>query len=158
MSDVNPIPDGYRSMTPYLFIKGAAGAIDFYKKVFGAMEIMRMAGPNDRVMHAELKIGDSVVMLADENPQIGAVSPSSLGGTSFCLHVYFDDVDAVARTAVENGAKLTRPLRNEFYGARTGTLIDPFGHMWSVATQIENVSPEEMEKRAAAAMSQAAGS
>jgi PhnB protein len=158
MSTVKTIPDGYRSVTPYLFIRGAAAAIEFYKKVFGAAEIMRMAGPDGKIHHAELKIGDSMIMLADENPKAGVLSPQSLGGVASSLHVYFEDVDAVAQKAVEGGAKLNRPVKNEFYGDRTGTLIDPFGHMWSVATHVEDVSPEEMRKRAAAAMSQSAGS
>jgi PhnB protein len=137
VANVKSTPEGYHSVTPYLFIKGAANAIEF--------------------MHAELRIGDSVVMLADENLQIGAKSPETLGGTSSSLHVYFENVDAVAEKAVEAGAKLARPVKDQFYGDRTGALIDPFGHMWSIATHIEDVSREEMQKRAAIAMSQAAG-
>ena len=157
MAGVRPIPEGYHSLTPYLFIKGAAGAIEFYKNVFGATEVMRMAGPNGQIMHAELRIGDSLVMLSDENPQMGAVSPQSLGGTASGINVYIADVDSVVQKAVDSGAKLVRPVKDQFYGDRSGTLIDPFGHMWSVATHVEDVSPEEMSKRAAAAMSQAAG-
>jgi PhnB protein len=157
MTSVRPIPAGYHSLTAYLFIKDAAGAIEFYKKVFGAAEIMRMAGPNGQIMHAELRIGDSVVMLSDENPQMGAVSPQSLGGTASGINVYIADVDSVVQKAVDSGAKLVRPVKDQFYGDRSGTLIDPFGHMWSVATHVEDVSPEEMRKRAAATMSQAAG-
>jgi PhnB protein len=156
MANVKPIPQGYHSVTPYLFIKGAASAIDYYKKVFGAEERVRMPGPDGRVMHAELQIGDSIVMLADENLQIGAKSPKTIGGTSCSLHVYVQDVDTIAQKAVDAGAHLVRPVQNQFYGDRSGTLIDPFGHMWSVATHIEEVSPEEMKKRMDKAMSQSA--
>jgi PhnB protein len=140
-----------------LFIKGAADAIDYYKSVFGAKERMRMPGPNGRVMHAELQIGDSIVMLADENLEIGAKSPKTLGGASSSLHIYFENVDNVAGKAVNSGAKLVRPVKDEFYGDRTGTIVDPFGHMWSIATHIEDVSPEEMKERMSKATSQAAG-
>jgi PhnB protein len=157
MANVKPIPEGYRSVTPYLFVKGAAKAIEFYKNVFGASERMRMPTPDGKILHAELQIGDSVIMLTDENPQMGATGPQTLGGTSISIHAYFENVDEVAQKAVEAGAKLIRPVKNQFYGDRTGTLVDPFGHMWSVATHVEDVSPEEMQKRAAAAMSQAAG-
>ena len=156
MTKVKPIPEGYNSVTPYLFVKGAASAIDYYKNVFGAKERMRMPGPNGRIMHAELQIGDSIVMLADENPQMGAKSPETIGGTSSSLHVYVEDVDSTAKKAVSAGAKLVRPVKDEFYGDRIGTIIDPFGHMWSIATHIEDVSPEEMKKRMANAMSQSA--
>jgi PhnB protein len=157
MAKVKPVPDGYHSVTPYLFIKGAADAIDYYKSVFGAKERMRMPGPNGRVMHAELQIGDSIVMLADENLEIGAKSPKTLGGASSSLHIYFENVDKVAGKAVNSGAKLVRPVKDEFYGDRTGTIVDPFGHMWSIATHIEDVSPEEMKERMSKATSQAAG-
>jgi PhnB protein len=157
MSKVNPVAEGFHSVTPYLFIKGAAGAIDFYKKVFGAAEIMRMPGPNGRIMHAEIRIGDSIVMLSDEYPEIGALSPQSIGGTASGLNVYIENVDAVVQKAVDAGAKLVRPVKDQFYGDRSGSLIDPFGHMWSVATHVEDVPPEEMKKRMANAMSQAAG-
>lgn len=156
MANVKPVPHGYHSITPYLFIKGAANAIDYYKNVFGAHERMRMPGPNGQVMHAELQIGDSTIMLADENPQIGAISPQTLGGASGSLHVYVENVDAVTQKAVDSGAKLVRPVRDQFYGDRSGTLVDPFGHIWSVATHIEDVSPEELQRRAAEAMSQSA--
>ena len=158
MGSVKAIPDGYHNVTPYLFVKGAVGAIDFYKKVFGATEIMRMAGPTGKIMHAEVKIGDSIVMLADENLQTGVMSPQTIGGYSVGLHVYVENVDAVIQKAVENGAKPLRPIKNQFYGDRSGSVLDPFGHMWSVATHVEDVSPEEMRKRMTAAMSQAAGS
>jgi len=156
MANVKPIPEGYTSVTPYLFIKGAAKAIEYYKEIFGATEVMRMPDPSGRIMHAEIKIGDSKVMLADENPHIGAKSPQTLGGTTFCLHIYVGNVDVVAKKAVDAGAKLVRPVKDEFYGDRVGTLIDPFGHMWSVATHIEDVTPEEMKKRMAALQAQAA--
>jgi len=141
------VPDGYHTVTPYLFIRGAGSAIDFYKQVFGAKELVRMPGPGGQVMHAELKIGDSIVMLADENPQVGALSPQTTGGTSMSLHVYTENVDDVVQTAIGHGAKLVRPVKDQFYGDRSGTLMDPFGHMWSVATHVEDVSPEEMKKR-----------
>jgi PhnB protein len=157
MANVKPVPDGYHNVTPYLFIRGAARAIDFYKKVFGAVELMRMPGPIGQVMHAELKIGDSVIMLSDENPKAGAMSPQTAGGVSVSLHVYAENVDDVVQKAIDGGAKLLRPIKDQFYGDRMGTLLDPFGHMWSVATHVEDVSPEEMKKRAASAMSQSAG-
>jgi PhnB protein len=157
MSNVKPIPEGYHSLTPYLFVRNAAGAIEFYKNVFGATETMRMPGPNGQIMHAELKIGDSTVMLSDENPQMGALSPQSIGGTATGLNVYIANVDAVVQKAVDAGAKLVRPVKDQFYGDRSGSVIDPFGHLWSVATHVEDVSPEEIGKRAAAAMSQTAG-
>jgi PhnB protein len=158
MGSVKPIPEGYHNVTPYLFVRGATAAIDFYKSIFGATEIMRMPGPNGRIMHAELRIGDSIVMLADEDPRKGIMSPQTIGGYSVGLHVYVENVDVVIQKAVESGAKLLRPIVNQFYGDRTGSLLDPFGHMWSVATHVEDVSPEEMKKRMTAAMSQTAGS
>jgi PhnB protein len=156
MAKVKPVPDGFRSVTPYLFIKGAASAIDYYKNVFGAKERMRMPGSKGEIMHAELQIGDSIVMLADENLQAGARSPETVGGSSSSLHIYVDDVDAVVQKAVGASAKLVRPVKDQFYGDRSGTIIDPFGHIWSVATHVEDVSPEEMKKRMDKAMSQAA--
>jgi PhnB protein len=158
MGSVKPIPEGYHNVTPYLFVRSAASAIEFYKNVFGSTEIVRMAGSNGKIMHAELRIGDSIVMLADENPPTGVMSPQTVGGFSVGLHVYVENVDAVIQKAVENGAKLLRPIKNQFYGDRSGSLLDPFGHMWSVATHVEDVSPEEMRKRMTAAMSQTAGS
>lgn len=147
---VKPIPDGYRSITPYLIIQGASAAIAFYKKVFGARERMRMGGPEGKVGHAELEIGDAVVMLADEHPEMGARSPQTLGGTPVHVLVYVEDVDATVARAVEAGAKVVRPVENQFYGDRSGGLIDPFGHSWYVSTHVEDVPPEEMQKRAAA--------
>ena len=158
MASVKAIPEGYHNVTPYMYVRGAAGAIEFYKSVFGAAGIVRMAGPDGRIMHAELKIGDSIVMLADENPSMGITSPQTIGGFSGGLHLYVENVDAVIKKALESGAKPLRPIKNQFYGDRSGTLLDPFGHMWSVATHVEDVSPEEMRKRMTAAMSQAAGS
>ena len=157
MSAVKPIPEGFHNVTPYLFVRTAALAIDYYKKVFGATEIMRMPGPDGRIMHAEIRIGDSIVMLADENPAEGMMSPKTVGGYSIGLHVYVEDVDAVVKNAIENGAKGLRPVRNQFYGDRTGSVLDPFGHLWSVATHVEDVDPEELKKRMKA-MSQAAAS
>ena len=150
-----PIPDGYHSVTPYLIIKGAAQAIDFYKRAFGATELVHMPGPNGKVMHAEIKIGDSPIMLADEFPEMGAISPTTLKGTTFGLALYVENVDAVCAQATAAGAKVLRPLQNQFYGYRSATLEDPFGHRWTVATHVEDVSPEEMKRRAAAAMGSA---
>lgn len=157
MSNVKPIPEGYHNVTPYLFVRNAAAAIDFYKHVLGAVELVRMRGPDGRIMHAELKIGDSIVMLADENPPMGVMSPQTVGGFSVGMHVYVENADAVLQKAVDAGAKILRPIKNQFYGDRSGTVLDPFGHMWSIATHVEDVSPEEMKKRMAAA-SQATGS
>jgi PhnB protein len=158
MGNVNPIPEGYNNVTPYLYVRSATAAMDFYKNVFGAKEIVRMAGSNGKIMHAELRIGDSIVMLADENPQNGVMSPQTVGGFSGGLHLYVENVDAVIQKAIESGAKMLRPIKDQFYGDRSGSVLDPFGHMWSVATHIEDVSPEEMRKRMTAAMSQTAGS
>jgi PhnB protein len=146
------IPDGYRTATPYLIVKGAADAIEFYKRAFGATEILRMADPQGRVGHAEIKIGDSVIMLADEHPAMGYRGPRSLGGSSVSILLYLEDVDSVFERAVKAGAKAQRPVANQFYGDRSGTLEDPFGHVWTVATHVEDVPPEEMKRRAQAAM------
>ncbi|HZT60717.1 MAG TPA: VOC family protein [Pyrinomonadaceae bacterium] len=152
MSDkVKAIPEGYNSVTPYLIVDGAAQAIEFYKRAFGAVETFRMGGPDGKVGHAELKVGDSHVMLADENPAMGARGPKSVGGSPISLVLYVEDVDAVVARAVETGAKLTRAVADQFYGDRTGGVEDPFGHAWYVATHVEDVSSEEMKKRAAAA-------
>jgi PhnB protein len=153
-SKVDPIPEGYKAVTPYLAVKGAAGAIEFYKNAFGATELMRMQQPDGRIGHAEVMIGNSPVMLADEHPEIGVFSPQSLGGSAVHLHLYVDDVDTVFRRAVAAGAKVVRPLADQFYGDRSGKLADPFGHVWFVATHKEDVSPEEMRRRAEAYMKQ----
>ena len=146
---VKPIPDGYPPMCPYLAVSGAAEAIDFYKKAFGATERMRMSAPGGKVGHAEMEIGGNVVMLADEHPDIEFRSPKTLGGSPVVIHMYVHDVDAFCDRAVKAGATLLRPPTDQFYGDRSGQLRDPFGHAWSVATHIEDVSPEEMQKRAA---------
>jgi PhnB protein len=148
-----PIPDGYRTVTPYLTVKGAAQAIDFYKRAFGAQEIERMTGPDGKsVMHAEIKIGDSIVMLTDEMPQMGTRSPQTLGGTTASVFLYVPDVDSAFKRAVDAGAKATMPPADMFWGDRFGKLVDPFGHEWGMATHKEDLSPEEVRKRAAAAM------
>jgi PhnB protein len=149
---VQPIPDGYHTLTPYLIVKGAAQAIEFYTKAFGARELCRMADPSGKVGHAEIQMGDSPLMLADEHPELGFRSPQSIGGTPVSLLLYVEDVDAVAAQAVAAGAKVLRPVKDQFYGDRSGTFADPFGHVWTIATHKEDVPPEEMEKRAAAAM------
>ncbi len=151
MAKVKPIPDGYHTVTPYLIIKGAAKALDFYKKAFGAEELFRMDMGGGMIGHAEIKIGDSPIMLADEHPDMGYKSPKSYGGTPVSIALYVNDVDALAKQAIAAGAKVLRPVQNQFYGDRSGTFEDPFGHVWTIGTHIEDVSPEEMKKRAAAA-------
>ena len=148
---VQPIPEGYPRVTPYLIVAGASDAIDFYRSVLGATERMRMAGPDGKVGHAELEIGNSVVMLADEHPEMGAVGPATVGGTPVSLHVYVEDVDSVFEQAIQAGAEELQPLEDKFYGDRSGSFKDPFGHHWHVATHVEDVPPDELEKRAAAA-------
>ena len=150
MANVKPKPDGYSTVTPYLYIKGATAAIDYYKKVFGAQEIMRLEAPGGMIGHAELKIGDSIIMLGDENPQWGTKGPKTLGGSATGMHVYVDDVDSVIQGAVDAGAQLIRPVKDQFYGDRSGSVIDPFGHIWSISTHTEDVSKEEMDRRIAA--------
>ena len=147
---VKPIPDGYHTVTPYLIVKGAAKALEFYKKALGAEERVRMRGPEGKIMHAEIQIGDSTIMLADEFPQMGAVSPQSLGGTPVGICLYVQDVDTLFKRAIAAGGKEERPLQNQFYGDRSGTMVDPFGHKWTIATHIEDVTPEEMQRRMAA--------
>jgi PhnB protein len=144
---MKPIPDGYHTLTPYLFIRGAADAIEFYKKAFGAIELFRMPRPDGRVGHAEIKIGDSPIMLADEHAEMGARSPQTVGGCPMLLHLYVPDVDALFAQAVAAGATVKRPIENQFYGDRSGGLEDPFGFTWYLATHIEDVSPEEMKRR-----------
>jgi len=152
VSQVKPIPEGYHSMTPYLCVKGAADAIEFYKKAFGAKELLRMPAPGGKVGHAEIQIGDSRVMLADEFPEMGFVSPQSVGGTPVMMHLYVEDVDATVPKAVAAGAKVTREVADQYYGDRGGQVEDPFGHKWYVATHKEDLSPEEINRRAAKAM------
>lgn len=152
MSDVKPIPDGYPRLMPYLAVDGASDAIDFYKTIFGATERMRMAGPDGKVGHAELEVGESIIMLADEFPEMGHLSPKSVGGTPVTLHIYVEDVDTCFAQALENGAKSLRDPENKFYGDRGAEIEDPFGHRWSIATHVEDVPADEMEKRAAEAM------
>lgn len=144
------IPPGYEAVVPYLIVQGAAAAIDYYKKAFGAKEVMRMPGPDGKIGHADLIIGGGHVMLADESPQMGHRGPTSFGGSPVSLCLYADDVDSVVKQAVAAGGTLTRPVADQFYGDRTGGLTDPFGHIWFVITHVEDVSNEEMEKRAAA--------
>ncbi len=148
---VNPIPDGYPRVTPYLIVDGATAAIDFYKSVLGATERMRMAGPDGKLGHAELEIGDSVIMLADEHPEMNARGPKTVGGTPVFLHVYVEDADSVFERAVEAGAEPLQPVEDKFYGDRSGGFEDPFGHHWNVATHVEDIPPDEMSKRAAEA-------
>jgi len=150
MADVKPIPDGYPQVSPSLAIDGAAAAIDFYTAVLGATVRMRIDGPGDKIGHAELQFGDSVVMVADEFPEIGFLGPKTIGGTPVTMSVYVEDVDAVFARAVSAGAKELRPVENQFYGDRAGQFEDPFGHRWSVATHIEDLSEEELMKRAQA--------
>ena len=147
---VKPIPEGYHSVTPYLIVNGAAGAIDFYRRALNATERMRLPMPGGKVGHAELEIGDSVVMLADEFPEMGARGPLSIGGTPVGLCVYVENVDQVFQQAVAAGAKVERPLQDQFYGDRSGTVVDPFGHKWTLATHTEDLTPEEIAQRMAA--------
>lgn len=147
-----PIPDGYPQLSPYLCIEGAAAAIDFYTEVLGAKERVRMPAPGGKIGHAELQLGDSVVMLSDEFPEMGNQSPRTVGGTPVVLSVYVDEVDDVFDRAVKAGATVVSPVTTQFYGDRSGLFEDPFGHRWSVATHVEDVAPDEMARRAAEAM------
>jgi len=143
---VKPIPEGYHTVTPYLICDGASQAIEFYKKAFGAVEAVRMAMPNGKIGHAELKIGDSFIMLADDSPEYAAYSPQHYGGSPISVLLYVPDTDATVAQAVSVGAKITRPLKDEFYGDRTATIVDPFGHTWYIHTHMKDVTPEEMKK------------
>ena len=149
---VKAIPEGYRTVTPYLFIHKAAEAIEFYKEAFGATELFRMQGPDGRIMHSEIQIGDSRIMMADECPTMGARSPHTLGGSTGSLMLYVEDVDARFNQAVAAGAVVKQPVADQFYGDRSGSLEDPFGHAWHIATHKEDVPPEEMHARAEEAM------
>ena len=154
---VRPIPEGYHTATPYLTIRNAAQALDFYKRAFGATEVMRMTSPDGRVGHAEIRIGDSAIMLSDEFPDMDARSPQMIGGSPVMIHLYVEDADALVKRAVDAGATLQRPVEDQFYGDRAGKLADPFGHVWWIATHVEDVPPQEIEKRAAAMFGSAAG-
>ncbi len=151
---VKAIPEGYGAVTPYLVVKDAAGAIEFYKKAFGATELMRMPAPGGKIGHAEIRVGNSPVMLADEHPEMGARGPEHFGGSPISLLLYVDDADAVVKRAVSLGSKVQKPVKDQFYGDRSGTILDPFGHQWTIATHKEDVSPEEMEHRLAALVPQ----
>jgi PhnB protein len=154
---VRRIPDGYHTATPYLIVKGAARAIAFYKKAFGATELMCLADPSGQVAHAEVRIGDSPIMLADEFPEMGFRGPQSLGGSAVSILLYVEDVDALTGQAIAAGATVLKPLKDQFYGDRSCTLVDPFGHVWTIATHKEDVPHEEMHKRFEAAMKQRGG-
>ena len=152
MANVKPIPEGYPEITPYLAVDGANDAIDFYTTVFGARERMRMQGPGGKVGHAELEIGNSLIMLADEFPDMGNRGPKTIGGTPVTISIYVEDVDDVFDRAVAEGATEIRPVENQFYGDRNGQFEDPFGHRWNVASHVEDVPEDEMARRAAEAM------
>lgn len=158
MANVNPVPEGYDTITPGLTVRGGAAAIDFYKKAFGAEEVTRMAMPDGSLAHAELRIGDSRIMLGDEDPAFGNQSPEALNGTPVTLVIYVEDADAMFTRALAAGATEVRPMVDQFYGDRTGTLKDPFGHQWTIGKHIEDVSPEEMDRRMAAWAEEAAAS
>jgi PhnB protein len=150
---VKPVPEGYSTVTPYIMVKGAAKAIDFYKRALGAEEVYRLEMPDGRIGHAELQIGSSRLMLADEMPEMPDVacrSPQALGGSTVGLCIYIADVDTHFKRAIDAGAKVRRPVQDQFYGDRNGTFEDPFGHIWTIVTHVEDVSPEEMKKRMAA--------
>ena len=148
---VQPIPDGYTSVTPYLVVNGAARALDYYKMAFDAQELMRFEGPNGQIAHAEIQIGNARIMLADEMPEMGHKSPQSLGGSPVGLMLYVDKVDETFERALSGGGTVRQAVTNQFYGDRSGTLTDPFGHVWTIATHVEDVEPEEMQRRMEAA-------
>ena len=147
---VKPIPEGYHTITPYLLVRNAAAAMDYYTRAFGAVEVDRFQQPDGRIGHADMKIGDSHFMLADEYPEMGYVGPQSLGGTTFGIALYVENVDELFQRAIDAGGTVQRALADQFYGDRTGTLIDPFGHKWTISTHVEDVSQEEMIRRAKA--------
>ena len=147
---VKLVPEGYHTVTPYLIFDGAGGAIEFYKRALGASEVLRLDDPSGRIHHAEIKIGDSCIMLADEHPELQALSPKTIGGSPVSLHVYVEDVDAAVDRAVKAGAKLVRPVADQFYGDRTGGVEDPFGYRWFIATHKEDLTMDEIHRRAVA--------
>lgn len=151
MGKAKAVPEGFRTVTPYLVVSGAASALDFYVRAFGAKEVYRMPGPGGKIMHAELEIGDSKLMLSDEMPEMGGKSPATLKGSPVSVFLYVEDVDKVFKQAVSAGAKEKMPVSNMFWGDRYGAVIDPFGHEWQIATHVEDLTPEEIGKRAAAA-------
>lgn len=151
MAKVKPIPDGYHTITPHIVVRDAAKALDFYKKALGAEETFRMPGPDGKVMHAEMRVGDSAMMLGEEKPEMGARSPLAVGGTSITLSLYVEDADKLFQRAVAAGAKPILPMSDMFWGDRYGVVVDPFGHQWALMTHKEDVPPEEMSKRAATA-------
>jgi PhnB protein len=153
---VRHIPEGYSTVTPYLIVRGGSDALDFYKRAFGATELMRFATPDGRIAHAEILIGNARIMLGDEQPERGHRSPQSLGGSGSGIMLYLEDVDQVFNRALQAGAKALEPVKDQFYGDRSGTLADPFGHWWTIATHVEDVPPEEMERRARAMAAHAA--
>jgi PhnB protein len=155
---VQPIPEGYNTVSPYLAVDDAEKAIEYYKKAFGAEETVRMNGPDGRIGHAELKIGDSHIMLSDPFPQSSTKPPTELGGTSASIFMYVEDVDAVVEKAVDQGATVTMEVEDQFWGDRFGSITDPFGHNWSIATHVEDLTPEEIEERGKAAMAAMASS
>lgn len=146
-SKVRPIPEGYAAVMPYLIVNDCAGAIEFYKKAFGATERFRFDAPGGKIGHAEIEINGSIVMMADEYPEMGAKAPAAFGGSPVSLMVYCEDVDAMVKRAAEAGARIERPVENQFYGDRAGSIVDPYGHRWHIATHVEDVSPEEMKRR-----------
>jgi PhnB protein len=147
MSTVKAIPAGHRTVTPYLTIKSAAKALEFYKKAFGATETYKLMMPDGRLGHAEIRLGDSMIMLSDEFPEYGGKAPETLGGSPVSIHLYVEDVDAFFKRALAAGARERKPVMDQFYGDRSGQLEDPFGHLWWVATHKEDIAPEEMQKR-----------
>jgi PhnB protein len=154
---VKPIPEGYHSVTPYLIVRGGAAAIEYYKQAFGAVELFRIPGPGETIGHAEIRIGDSMIMLADEHPSMGYNGPQTIGGTPVSLMIYIEDVDTVFNRAIELGGTVKQAIEDKFYGDRSGTLTDPFGHIWHISTHTEDVAPEEMERRAKEHSAAAAG-
>jgi PhnB protein len=154
---VKPIPEGYHSVTPYLIVRGGSAAIDYYTKAFGAVELFRFPAPGGKIGHAEIKIGDSPIMLADEYPEMGYKGPQTIGGSSVSLMIYVEDVDTVFNQAVEAGGTVKEAVQDKFYGDRNGTVVDPFGHVWHIATHKEDLSMDEMERRAKAQSSAASG-